>query len=223
MSRTAIVTGAASGIGAAIAGRLSARGFHVVGVDLQCTGLDTEVLFDVTDGEGIRSALDSYPAPDVVITAAGHYQHQPVRRLGWDAWQRMIDVHVRGTANVCHAVLPRMIDAGRGVIVTIASELAISGGDRECHYAAANGAIIGFTKSLATEVASSGIHVNCVAPGPTDTPLLSVDPEKDRYGDSLPLGRLVRAEEIADTVEFLVRDDGYLIGQVLSPNGGAVI
>ena len=137
----------------------------------------------------------------------------------------MLDVHLGGVANACWAVLPAMLERGAGTIVTISSELALSGGDGDAHYVAAKGAILGFTRSLGAELAPRGIRVNSVAPGPTDTPLLAADsPSRDQaYLDSLPIGRLVRPDEVADTVLFMVEEGTYFNGQTVSPNAGAVI
>jgi 2-hydroxycyclohexanecarboxyl-CoA dehydrogenase len=122
-------------------------------------------------------------------------------------------------------VLPGMLDAGSGSIVTISSELAISGGEGDAHYVAAKGAVVGFTRSLGEELAPRGVRVNSVAPGPTDTPLLAPDsPSREPdYLATLPLGRLVTPEEVADSVLFLVEEGTYFAGQVISPNAGAVI
>jgi NAD(P)-dependent dehydrogenase (short-subunit alcohol dehydrogenase family) len=118
-----------------------------------------------------------------------------------------------------------MLEAGRGTIVTISSELALAGGAEDAHYAAAKGAILGFTRSLGAELAPSGIRVNSVAPGPTDTPLIEADSpwRAPDYLATLPLRRLVRPEEVAGAVLFLFEEEANFAGQVISPNAGAVI
>jgi NAD(P)-dependent dehydrogenase (short-subunit alcohol dehydrogenase family) len=108
-------------------------------------------------------------------------------------------------------------------MITISSELALAGGEGDAHYTAAKGAIIGLTKSLAVEVAGEGVRVNCVAPGPTDTPLLASPWRDEGYVETLPLRRLVRPEEAAEAVVFLAEEGDFFCGQVLSPNAGAVI
>ena len=225
----AIVTGAASGIGAAVAARLADRGWKVAGVDLRESETDLPLTADVTDAAAVREAAERAERElgpvSLLVTVAGYYEMVPVSDIGIDAWRRMLDVHLGGTRNACAAVLPGMIERGEGRVITISSELALAGGEEDAHYAAAKGAIIGFTKSLAAEVADRGVLVNSVAPGPTDTPLLAPDsPWRDSaYLETLPLRRLVSPEEIAETVLFLAEEGDYFCGQVLSPNAGAVI
>lgn len=228
-SNVALVTGAASGIGAAISVRLAEQGWLVAGVDLKGSQTDLSLIVDVTDIGAIYEATsraESELGPiSLLVTVAGHYEIIPVSDIDLEQWHYILKVHLGGTRNVCSAVLPSMLEKGGGHIVTIGSELALGGGDGEAHYAAAKGAIIGFTKSLAAEVASSGVQVNCVAPGPTDTPLLEADSlwRADDFLRTLPLRRLVQPEEVAETVLLLAEEGGYYCGQVLSPNAGAVI
>jgi 2-hydroxycyclohexanecarboxyl-CoA dehydrogenase len=225
----ALVTGAASGIGAAISARLTERGWKVAGLDLRGSETDLPLTADVTDREALREAVDRTASElgpvSLLVTVAGYYEMLPVAEIGVDRWRRMLAVHLGGTYNSCAAVLPGMLENGGGHIITISSELALAGGDEDAHYAAAKGAIIGFTKSLAAEVANRGIRVNSVAPGPTDTPLLESDsPWRDpALLETLPLRRLVRPEEVAETVIFLAEEGDYFCGQVISPNAGAVI
>ncbi len=229
IGRVALVTGAASGIGAAISARLAGRGWRVTGLDLRASETDLPLVADVIDGGAVREAADRAARElgpiSLLVTVAGYYEMLPVSEIGVERWRRMLAVHLGGTRNACAAVLPGMLERGRGEIVTISSELALAGGEEDAHYAAAKGAIIGFTKSLAVEVAGRGIRVNSVAPGPTDTPLLEPDsPWRDpAFLETLPLRRLVRPEEVAETVLFLAEEGGYFCGQVISPNAGAVI
>jgi 2-hydroxycyclohexanecarboxyl-CoA dehydrogenase len=225
----ALVTGAASGIGAATCGRLAERGFAVAGIDLNPSSTALSLQVDVTDIAAMRAAAERVAEElgqvSVLVTAAGVYEMAPVAEIGDERWRRMLALHLGGVANACWAVLPGMIAAGAGTVVTISSELALAGGDRDSHYTAAKGAIIGLTRSLGWELAPHGIRVNSVAPGPTDTPLLDpASPWRDpAYLETLPLGRLVTPEEVADTVLFLVEEGTYFAGQTLSPNAGAVI
>lgn len=225
----ALVTGAASGIGAAVAARLAGRGWPVAGMDLRESETDLPLTADVTDAAAVRGAAQRAERElgpvSLLVTVAGYYEMAPVSDISVDAWRRMLDVHLGGTRNACAAVLPGMIEREEGRVITISSELALGGGEDDAHYAAAKGAIIGFTKSLAAEVADRGVLVNSVAPGPTDTPLLAPDSpwREPAYLETLPLRRLVRPEEIAETVLFLAEEGDYFCGQVLSPNAGAVI
>jgi len=227
--RIALITGAASGIGAAVAARLAGRGWKVAGLDLRESEVVLPLVADVADVGAVREAAGRAARElgpiSLLVTVAGHYEMSPVSEIGTEQWHRMLSVHLGGTRNACAAVLPAMLEAGRGTIITTSSELALGGGAEDAHYAAAKGAIIGFTKSLAAEVGGRGVRVNSVAPGPTDTPLLSPDsPWRDpEFIRTLPLRRLVSPEEVAETVHFLVEEDGYFCGQVLSPNAGAVI
>lgn len=229
MRGVALITGAASGIGAATARLLSERGWRVAGLDLSKSDTELSVVADVTDPEAVRAAAGRAAAElgqvSALVTAAGYHESAPVDELGPDRWRRMLSVHLGGTANACRAVVPPMLEAGSGRIVTVASELALSGSPGDAHYTAAKGAIIGFTRSLGWELAARGVRVNCVAPGPTDTPLLPPG-SRDRspeYLGTLTLGRLVRPGEVAETVALLLEEGDYFAGQTLSPNAGAVI
>lgn len=222
-TRTALVTGAASGIGAAIADLLRADGWTVAGVDL-AAGADH--VADVSDSTAVRAVVDEVGPVDAVVSAAGHYDITPVSDVTPDALHRMLRVHLGGLRNTARAVLPAMLARGSGSIVAVTSELAIGGGDGDAHYAAAKGAVIGLVRSLAAEVAGRGVRVNAVAPGPTDTPLLAADSpwREPEYLATLPNRRLTRPDEIARVVRFLVGDEStYCTGDVISPNGGAVI
>lgn len=225
----AVVTGAASGIGAAIAAELSDRGWRVAGLDMRPSGWDLGLEVDVSDGSAVTDALRRVASElgpvDAVVSAAGHYEIVPVEQITLEAWTRMLRVHVGGLLNLARAALPGMSERGTGSIVAITSELAIGGGSEDAHYAAAKGAVIGLVRSLAIEVAASGVRVNGVAPGPTDTPLLPADsPWRDpSYLATLPLGRLAAPEEIALTVAFLVEKGTFCSGEIISPNSGAVI
>ena len=224
-----LVTGAASGIGAAIAELLAGRGWRVAGLDLRSSDTELPLLADVSDRDAVRAAGDRAAAElgpvSALVTAAGYYESVPVGELDASRWRQMLAVHLGGTVNACWAVVPGMLAAGSGAIVTISSELALAGSAGDAHYSAAKGAIIGFTRSLGRELAPRGVRVNSVAPGPTDTPLLAPDSpwRAPDYLETLPLRRLVRPDEVAETVALLLAEGGYFAGQTLSPNAGAVI
>jgi 2-hydroxycyclohexanecarboxyl-CoA dehydrogenase len=222
------VTGAASGLGAAIAALLKQEGVNVAGLDLNCIlGVDLPITLDVVDATAIDTAIDRVERElgpiDYLVTAAGYYEWRPVGGTSVDEWRRMLNVHVDGTANACRSVYRRMLPRKNGSIVTIGSELALCGDRDAAHYAAAKGALHGFTKSFAMEAVTHGIRVNCVAPGPADTPLLKPEMRSPAYINSLVLKRLVAPEEVAVTVAYLLLGEHNFVGQIISPNAGAVV
>jgi 2-hydroxycyclohexanecarboxyl-CoA dehydrogenase len=223
-----LVTGGASGIGAACARALAERGLRVAVLDLaEAPAADLSLVADVRDAAAVAAAVDRVEDElgpiAALVTAAGHYEQAPVGETGVDRWRRMIDVHVGGTVNACRPVYRRMLARGSGAICTIGSELGLMGDPDAWHYASAKAAIHAFTKTLAIEAATHGVRVNCVAPGPTDTPLLVPAHRSAEALAALPLGRLVRPEEIAAAVLFVLFAPHNMVGQVLSPNAGAVI
>ena len=227
MTRTAIVTGSASGIGAAVAEALEKDGHTVAGLDIHCAA---PYVVDVSDPVAVDQTVARVVAEvgpiDAVVSAAGHYEMVPISHITPKQLHRMLRVHLGGLRNIVRSVLPSMLDRGTGSIIAVTSELAIGGGDGDAHYAAAKGAIIGLVRSLAVEVAGRGVRVNAIAPGPTDTPLLAADSpwRAPEYLATIPNRRLTRPDEIADVVRFLLNDDtDFCAGEVLSPNGGAVI
>ena len=227
--KVALITGAASGIGAEITALLSKRSWKVAGLDLRGSQADLSLIADVADSAAVRAAVDQATRElgpiSLLVTVAGHYEMLPISEIGIERWHRMLAVHLGGTRSACMAALPGMLERRSGRIITISSELALGGGDGDAHYVAAKGALIGFTKSLAVEIADRGVRVNSVAPGPTDTPLLDPDsPWRDpAFLETLPLRRLVRPEEVTEAVLFLAEEGDYFCGQVISPNAGAVI
>ncbi len=227
--RVALVTGAASGIGASVARVLRSSGHTVVGFDLAESDADLSCTGDVSDArvvnEAVRRATFELGPIDTVVSVAGYYEMIPFSEITDVQWQRMLRVHLGGLTNIVRATLAGMLERGRGSIVAVSSELAIGGGDQDAHYAAAKGAILGFVRSLAVEVAPQGVRVNSVAPGPCDTPLLSPDsPWRNRdYLDTLPARRLAHPDEVAIAVQFLVDDASFAVGEVVSVNSGAVI
>jgi 2-hydroxycyclohexanecarboxyl-CoA dehydrogenase len=224
----ALVTGGASGIGAAVVDALSARGFTVGCLDLNPDERDNTIAVDVSDPDGVADAVaqlrERLGPVCAVVTSAGFYAMTPVSDISVEAWTRMLRVHLGGLVNVARATLPDLIDQ-RGALVAVASELAVGGGDQDAHYAAAKGAILGLVRSLAAEVAQHDVRVNCVAPGPTDTPLLAADSpwRAPDYLATLPLKRLTTPREVARCVEYLVCDATFSVGDVVNVNSGAVI
>jgi NAD(P)-dependent dehydrogenase (short-subunit alcohol dehydrogenase family) len=224
----AIVTGGASGIGAACVAMLRDEGVRVGAIDLgEAPGADASAQADVSDHGALGAAFAALEAElgpcDHLVTCAGRYWERPIDALTPDDWSGMLRLHVGGTAAAMRLALPGMLERRRGSIVAIGSELGLIGDPNAPHYAAAKGAIHALVKSLAPEIAATGVRVNVVAPGPTDTPLLRDDPEFPHYGATLPLGRVIQPDEIAAAVRFALLEDTTLTGQVVSPNGGAVL
>jgi 2-hydroxycyclohexanecarboxyl-CoA dehydrogenase len=227
-TRVALVTGAASGIGAAIATAL-APAYRVAGFDLRpSSSTDLSLTGDVSDAaaaaRAVAAAERTLGPLDVLVTAAGFYEMIPFDELTPQQWQRMLTVHLGGLANFARAALPGMTQRRSGSVLAVSSELAVGGGDGDAHYAAAKGAIIGLVRSLAAEAAPYGVRVNSVAPGPTDTPLLAPDSpwREPSYLAALPARRLATPAEIAVAVRFAL-ENSFLVGEVLSVNSGAVI
>ena len=227
----AIVSGAGGGIGGAIAHRLVDDGFAVASCDLvagaECA---LHAVVDVVDRRavgGFVARVERELGPlGVVVTAAGVQCTGASESVDERDWRHALDVNLTGTWNVIQASLPGMLERGRGRIITISSEIGLSGLERYAAYAASKGGVIALTKSLARELAPRGICVNSVAPGPVEAGMLV---HGEAYSDEwlathVPLGRWGRASEVAASVAFLAGDDGgYFVGQVLSPNGGTVI
>ncbi|MGN8119295.1 SDR family NAD(P)-dependent oxidoreductase [Labrys sp. 22185] len=241
--KTAIVTGAGSGIGKAIAERLAGDGYGVLVNDLALEraqaiadairaagGKAVAAAGDVSseaDVAAIVAAARTQLGPvDLLVNNAGHVHQCLFEHLETSDFDRMFAVHVRGTFLMIRAVLPAMLEAGSGVIVNVASQLGQIGGIELAHYSGAKAAVIGMTKSLAREVSSRGVRVNAVAPGPINTPLVKAlsDDWKVRKAGELPLGRFGEPEEVAATVAFLASPAASLfVGQTLGPNSGDVM
>lgn len=239
----ALVTGAGSGIGAAIALRLAADGHTVAVNDLSLEAAKATVekihaaggvagayAADVSDEAAVTEMVDliteDFGAPEILVNNAGFGHQARFTEIEPAMFDKIFAVHVRGNYLCTRACLPAMLEKGQGHIVNIASQLGQIGGVELVHYAGAKAAVIGMTKSLAREVSTQGVRVNAVAPGPINTPLVEALSEdwKTAKRAELPLGRFGSPAEIGGVVSFLVSDDAALfVGQTLGPNSGDVM
>ncbi len=243
--RSAIVTGAASGIGRAIAERLAHDGAAVAVFDrdgdaataaaadiVAAGGRATGHAVDVTDRAGIETAVAevaaSTGAPTILVNNAGIDFFGPFLKIDLATWNRVLEVNLTGTFHCCQVVIPHMLEAGWGRIVNISSSSAQGGQQLMAPYVASKAAMIGLTKSLALELGPKGITVNTIPPGFIDTPLLRKTEARGLLGDSVdhhasltPVRRVGRPDDIANACAFLVGEDaGYVTGQVIGVNGG---
>jgi 3-oxoacyl-[acyl-carrier protein] reductase len=227
--RTALVTGAANGIGRAALAALRADGLRAVGLDLSAIAGDPDfVVADVTseasvqDGVGRAVAILKYV--DVVVNAAGILREGPFATFSLAEFDRLYAVNVRGTFLVSQKILPHIRPGGR--IINVASELAFAGRQTAVAYTATKGAVVSLTRSMARELGPD-ILVNAVAPGPTDTGMLdfrSMSAEQQALENNNPLGRIGKPEEIAAVIAFLASPQAtFITGQCYSVDGGAAM
>lgn len=229
--KNAVVTGGASGIGAAVAERLRADGMRVATIDLNPGDEKFSYAADVTDRAAVDAALSEIRAElgpvTVLVNAAGLDRFKKFLDLTFDEWQKVVDVNLNGVFHCVQAVLPDMIEAGWGRIVNISSSSTHSGQPYMSPYVAAKSAVNGLTKSLALEYGPCGITVNAVPPGFIDTPMLRKAEQRGFLGDTqkqieqTPVRRMGRPEDIAAACSFLISEEaGYITGQILGVNGG---
>ena len=242
--RVAIVTGAGGGIGEAIATELASQGAAVAIWDVNaeraqqvakrvegdCGVRTMAVDVDVADRAAVTAAVEAVERDlgpvDILVNNAGIDVIGPFLDSKEDDWDRIIRVNLRGPITCCHAVLPGMVERGQGRIISIGSDAGRVGSSGETVYAATKGGVIALTKSLAREVARSGITVNCVCPGPTDTALLDQVAEVsqklyDSLARAIPMRRVGQPTDIAPMVAFLAGDGAaFITGQTVSVSGG---
>lgn len=244
MSRVAVVTGGASGIGAAISRRLAQRGHRVAAFDRQPDTLQSHVAalreqghevsgheVDVTDRAGVDAAIAAVRAEfgpiGIIVTSAGVSDFRPFTDISVEDWERTLSVNLTGTFHCVQAAVPDMVAANWGRIVTISSTAGQSGAPGQAHYVASKGGLIALTKALAFEFAPHGITANTIPPGLIDTPMArsaeaqGTLPNIDDIGAMMPLKRVGTPEDVAAACDFLCSEDaGYITGAQLNLNGG---
>jgi 2-hydroxycyclohexanecarboxyl-CoA dehydrogenase len=222
--KTAIVTGGAAGIGAAVVQRFKDEGTRVTVFDLK-----GDPAIDITDYAAVKKAVDSAGPVDILVNNAGWDMFKPFLKTDPAFWQKIISINLLGAMNLLHCVLPGMAERGRGKVVTVASDAGRVGSSGEAPYSACKGGLIALTKTLAREMASKNIQLNVVCPGLTETNMLEQfmqgagNPEKLReaYRRAIPLGRLGKPEDLPGAILFFASDDAdFITGQVLSVSGG---
>lgn len=237
-NKIAIVTGAAQGIGKAIATKLADEGASVVVTDLNEAGAKETadglgggavgMQLDVTDKASVVATValvkERYGRIDVLVNNAGWDKAEPFVDSEVATWDRIIQINLYGQLHTCHAVLPVMAEQGYGRVVNIGSDSGRVGSSGEAVYSAAKGGVIAFTKTIAREMARAGVTANCVSPGPTDTELFaSIGGEALRAAltKAIPLKRLGQPEDLANAVAFLASDEAaFITGQTVSVSGG---
>jgi 3-oxoacyl-[acyl-carrier protein] reductase len=242
--KTAIVTGAARGIGRGIAEAFASEGADVAVADIAAPAQAQPVIeairragrnalysrTDVADEQEVRAMVDAvleaFGHIDILVNNAGIFTQGLVENLPVADWDRVLNVNLRGTFLCTHFVLPHLLAQGSGRVINIASQLGYIGGSEVAHYSASKGGVIAFTKALAREVATRNVLVNGIAPGPILTDLLASETEEWKAAKlaDLPIGRFGEVREVAPTAVFLASDDStYYVGQILGPNGGDVM
>ena len=242
-NKVALITGGTRGIGKAIAKKFAENGYALVinyvseNTDLEKLKKDinsrNEILFvraNVGDfnscEELVKKAIEKFGKIDVLVNNAGITRDNLIMRMKEEDFDKVINTNLKGTFNVTKNVVPYMMKKRSGKIVNISSVVGVSGNAGQCNYAASKAGIIGFTKSIAKELASRNILANCVAPGFIDTDMTEVlsDTVKENINSQIPLKRMGSAEEIAKAVYFLAGEDNtYITGQVLNVDGGMLM
>lgn len=222
--RVAVVTGAAGCVGGRLVRRLTESGWKVAGIDLRPSPAELALQADVRDLSAMRAAAatidDSLGTPRLLVTAASVYRAAPAGEMAPEIWRLLLDTQLIGTGNAVRAFVPAMLRQGTGSVVTLSSWLAQTGRTGDVYFATATGTILAFTKSLACEVARDGVRVNCIAVGALEQGSFSA---AGRTGPAVVAPRAPDPDDVADTVLFLAEEGDFYVGQVFTPNCGAVI
>lgn len=242
--KVALITGGSRGIGKAIAIKFAKEGYNLVinyvsdktdikKLEDEFEQYGSEVLLVKTDVSNfddcenmVKQAIEKFGTIDVLVNNAGITKDNLLLRMSVEDFEKVIDINLKGTFNVTKNVVPYMMKKRNGKIVNLASVVGISGNAGQCNYAASKSGIIGFTKSIAKELASRNILANCVAPGFIDTDMTSVlnDNVKESINAQIPLKRMGSSEEVANTVYFLAGEENtYITGQVINVDGGMLM
>ena len=242
--KNVLITGGTRGIGKAIALKFAQEGYNLIinyvsdrtdikKLEEEFIKYNVDVLFikaDVSNFEECKKMIDKsiekFKTIDVLINNAGITKDNLLLRMSVEDFEQIIDINLKGTFNVTKNVVPYMMKKRKGKIVNLASVVGISGNAGQCNYAASKSGIIGFTKSIAKELASRNILANCVAPGFIDTDMTSIlnDNVKENINSQIPLKRMGKSEEIANSVYFLAGEENtYITGQVLNVDGGMLM
>lgn len=242
--KVALITGGTRGIGRKIAKKFAKEGCNLVlnyvsdntdvekiksefneyGIDVLVLKADVSVFSDCENL--VKEAIEKFGKIDILVNNAGITKDTLIAMMKEDAFDKVIDVNLKGTFNVTKNVVPYMMKKRNGNIINISSVVGVVGNAGQSNYAASKAGIIGFTKSLAKELAPRNIRVNAVAPGFIDTDMTSVlsDKVKENINLQIPLKRMGKAEEVANVVSFLANDESsYITGQVINVDGGMVM
>jgi NAD(P)-dependent dehydrogenase (short-subunit alcohol dehydrogenase family) len=220
LTRTAVITGGASGLGAAAAERLRADGVHTVTLDLRGADVDC----DVSDAAALAAITDELGAIDILVNSAGIVgPNKPLLDTTADEWRQVLDVNVVGTVNTMRAFVPGMVERGWGRVVNLASMAGKDGNPNLSIYSASKAAVIGLTKSIGKELATTGVLINAIAPAVIATPM-NAETSRDvlaHITSLIPMKRVGRPEEVAELISFLCSDAvSFSTGAVYDISGG---
>lgn len=241
----ALITGGSRGIGKKVAEKFAQKGYNlVINYVSDNTNIkelvqelkqedNQEIMFikaDVTDfiscEQLVKQAIEKFGKIDVLVNNAGITKDNLLARMKEEEFDKVIEVNLKGTFNMTKNVVPFMMKKRYGKIVNISSVVGVSGNAGQCNYAASKAGIIGFTKSLAKELASRNILANCIAPGFITTDMTAVlsGEVKEKIAEQIPLKKMGTAEEVANAVYFLANEENtYITGQVLNVDGGMLM